>query len=66
MVKSLQLEVVLQSKAFTGNSERTYLHESILGRIDWAVIVFFAVMFVLAVVLYYAIGFGKFAWLIYR
>jgi energy-coupling factor transport system permease protein len=66
MVKSQQLEVVLQSKAFTGSNERIYLHESILRRIDYAVIGLFAFFFVAAAVLYFWQGFGKYAWLIYR
>ena len=65
MVKSQQLEVVLQSKAFTGSSDRTYLHESILSTLDWAFIVLFVTLFVLAFVLYFTVGFGRFAWLIY-
>ncbi|RLC92235.1 MAG: energy-coupling factor transporter transmembrane protein EcfT [Chloroflexi bacterium] len=65
MVKSQQLEVVLQSKAFTGSSERTYLHESVLRRADWAVIALFVLLFVLAAVLYFRLGVGKFAWLIF-
>jgi energy-coupling factor transport system permease protein len=65
MVKSQQLEVVLQSKAFTGSSERTYLHESVLRGGDWAVIALFTFLFVLAAVLYFWLGVGKFAWLIY-
>jgi energy-coupling factor transport system permease protein len=65
MVKSQQLEVVLQSKAFTGSSERTYLHESILMPLDWSVIVLFVTLFVLAAVLYFTIGFGRFGWLLY-
>lgn len=65
MVKSQQLEVVLQSKAFTGSSERTYLHESVLQRADWAVITLFLLLFVLATVLYFWLGVGKFAWLVF-
>ena len=65
MVKSQQLEVVLQSKAFTGSSERTYLHDSILTPLDWAVIILFATLLVLAAVLYFTIGFGRFGWLFY-
>ena len=65
MVKSQQLEVVLQSKAFTGSSDRTYLHESILTPLDWSVIILFATLFVLAAVLYFTIGFGRFGWLLY-
>jgi energy-coupling factor transport system permease protein len=65
MVRSQQLEVVLQSKAFTGDSERTYLHESVLGQADWAVIVLFGVLFLAAAVLYFWLDVGKFAWLIF-
>jgi len=66
MVKSQQLEVALQSKAFTGSSERTYLHESILRRADYAVIALFVLLFVLAAVFYFWMGVGKFAWLIFN
>jgi energy-coupling factor transport system permease protein len=65
MVKSQQLEVVLQSKAFTGSSERTYLHESVLKALDWAVIVFLSTWFLVVAVLYFTIGFGRFGWLLY-
>ena len=65
MVKSQQLEVVLQSKAFTGESDRTYLHESVLRRADYVVIGLFVFLFILAVVLYFWLGVGKFAWLIF-
>jgi len=65
MVKSQQLEVVLQSKAFTGSGDRTYLHESILGRADWVFTILFLVLFIAAAVAYFAIGFGRFGWLIY-
>ncbi|MGD9048512.1 MAG: energy-coupling factor transporter transmembrane component T [Anaerolineae bacterium] len=65
MVKSQQLEVVLQSKAFTGSGERTYLHESILTPLDWAVILLFAALLIVAAILYFTIGFGRFGWLFY-
>ena len=60
MVKSQQLEVVLQSKAFSGNPDRTYLHESVLKGKDYALIIFFLVFLVAAFVLYFTTGFGKF------
>jgi energy-coupling factor transport system permease protein len=60
MVKSQQLEVVLQSKAFSGDPERTYLHESILRPADYALIAFFALFLVLAIFLYAAYDIGKF------
>jgi energy-coupling factor transport system permease protein len=65
MVKSQQLEVVLQSKAFSGSPERTYLHESILRPADYMMIWFFIVLFVLVVFFYFGFGVGKFAWLIF-
>jgi energy-coupling factor transport system permease protein len=65
IVKSQQLEIVLQSKAFTGSSDRTYLHESILRRADYAVVALFALLFVLVVVFYFWQGVGRFPWLIF-
>ena len=60
MVKSQMLEVVLQSKAFTGSPDRTYLNESVLGPADYAMMAFFALLFVAAVVAYFWLGIGKF------
>ena len=60
MVKSQMLEVVLQSKAFTGSPDRTYLHESVLGPADYAMMAFFALLFVAAVVAYFWLGICKF------
>jgi energy-coupling factor transport system permease protein len=65
MVKSQQLEVVLQSRAFTGTSDRTYLHESVLRTADYAVIALFTLLFVLAVVFYFWQGVGRFSWLVF-
>jgi energy-coupling factor transport system permease protein len=58
MVKSQQLEVVLQSKAFSGNPDRTYIHETVLGRIDYVMILFFVVILLvsLALLIGYRIG----------
>jgi energy-coupling factor transport system permease protein len=64
MVKSQQLEVVLQSKAFSGSSERTYLHESVLRGADYAVIALSVLLFVAAAVSYLWFDVGTFAWLI--
>jgi energy-coupling factor transport system permease protein len=61
MVKSQQLEVVLQSKAFSGSPNRTYLHESVLGPLDYALIVFFVVLLVVAAILYFTLRLGQFA-----
>lgn len=60
MVKSQQLEVVLQSKAFSGKPDRTFLHESILQTRDYALIVFFAIILLVVLALYIISGFGKF------
>ncbi|MGB7413802.1 MAG: energy-coupling factor transporter transmembrane component T [Thermosynechococcaceae cyanobacterium] len=65
MMKSQKLEVVLQSKAFSGSADRTYLHESVLSKTDWAVIGGCGGMFAIALFLYLWLGVGKFAWLLY-
>jgi len=65
MVKAQQLEVVLQAKAFTGNPDRTYLHESVLRPLDWAAIILFSAFFVVAAILYFWLGVGQFAWLLF-
>jgi energy-coupling factor transport system permease protein len=65
MAKSQKLEIVLQSKAFSGSSERTYIHESVLNQEDYVTISFFIVMFIMAIILYIGWGVGQFAWLIY-
>ncbi len=60
LVKSQQLEVVLQSKAFSGNADRTYLHESILKPPDYALFIFFSLFFIIAFYLLFAHGIGTF------
>lgn len=60
LVKSQQLEVVLQSKAFSGSADRTYLHESVLGWQDYALMAFFGVFFIAAFVLLFGYGIGTF------
>jgi energy-coupling factor transport system permease protein len=65
MVKAQQLEVVLQSKAFTGSPDRTFLHESVLRPLDWAAIILFSAFFIVAVVLYFWLGVGQFRWLLF-
>jgi len=60
MVRSQMLEIVLQSKAFTGSPDRTYLHESELKKADYAVIVFFSLFLVVAAVAYVGWGVGRF------
>ena len=65
LVKAQQLEVVLQSKAFTGRPDRTYLHESRLRPLDWAVMGLFVGLLAAAAILYFWLGVGKFAWLLF-
>lgn len=60
MVKSQMLEVVLQSKAFSGSPDRTYLHESQLERADYIVFALSALFFLAAVVAYIGWGVGRF------
>ena len=60
IVKSQMLEVVLQSKAFSGSPERTYLHESRLGPGDFALLALSALLLVTALALYLAFGVGRF------
>lgn len=61
MVKSQQLEVVLQAKAFSGTPARTYLHESRLHARDYALLGLSLAFSVLAVWLYVTRGVGRFA-----
>ncbi len=65
MVESQMIEVVLQSKAFTGSPDRTYLHESLISKEDVAMFVLFGLFFLGAVIGYFIWGFGKFSWLIF-
>ena len=60
MVQSQQLEIVLQSKAFSGDPDRTYLHESVLNKMDYAVLIFFAIFLIAAFVSWGVWGFGAF------
>jgi energy-coupling factor transport system permease protein len=63
--KSQKLEIVLQSKAFSGSSNRTYLHESALTTPDYLLMTGSILLFVTAIALYFGFGIGKFAWLLY-
>jgi energy-coupling factor transport system permease protein len=60
IVKSQMLEIVLQSKAFSGSPDRTYLHESGLGIADTLLIAFFVLFFLAAVIGTFAFDIGKF------
>ncbi len=59
MVKSQTLELVLQSKAFSGSSKRTYLHESRLHTADYVVIMISVLILLSAVVAYLKFDFGR-------
>lgn len=61
MVQSQQLEIVLQSKAFSGDPDRTYLHESVLSGMDYFVLIFFTVFLIAAFVAWGVWGFGAFS-----
>ncbi|MEA5488688.1 MULTISPECIES: energy-coupling factor transporter transmembrane component T family protein [Pseudanabaena] len=63
--KSQKLEIVLQSKAFSGSSNRTYLHQSALTTPDYLLMTGSILLFVTAIALYFGFGIGKFAWLLY-
>jgi energy-coupling factor transport system permease protein len=60
MVRSQQFEVVLQSKGFSGDGERTYLFEAVLKSIDYAVMGTAVLFLLLAIGAYVGFGFGKF------
>jgi energy-coupling factor transport system permease protein len=60
MVKSQMLEVVLQSKAFSGSPDRTYLHESRLGAADYVLFAFFGLFLLAAIIGYFGFGIGRF------
>lgn len=66
LAKSQKLEVVLQSKAFSGSSNRTYLHESDLATSDYVLMISSVILFAIAIALYFSFGIGKFGWLIYQ
>lgn len=65
LVESQTLEVVMHSKAFSGDPDRTYLHESKLGPVDYGALTFFALFFVGVLILYMVWGVGKFSWLLF-
>jgi energy-coupling factor transport system permease protein len=60
LIKSQQLEVVLQSKAFSGSAERTYLVPLQLHARDWVVMSVAAVSVIVALFLRFAYGVGAF------
>ncbi len=60
MVKSQQIEVVFQSKAFLGSSDRTYLHESELKKADYVLTAVFSVVLAAGLVAWAWAGVGRF------
>ncbi|BAP17029.1 putative cobalt ABC transporter permease [cyanobacterium endosymbiont of Epithemia turgida isolate EtSB Lake Yunoko] len=65
MVKSRKLSIIMQSKAFSGSSNRTYLHKSLLTKADYITIILLIILLIIVLILYFKLGVGKFAWLIY-
>jgi energy-coupling factor transport system permease protein len=65
MTKSQKLEVVLQAKAFSGDPNRTFLHESVLKFTDYLVMICFIILLIVTLILYGRFGVGKFSWLMY-
>jgi len=61
MVQSQQLDIVLQSKAFSGDPDRTFLHESILSPLDYTVLIFFTIFLLAAITSLIFWGFGAFS-----
>lgn len=60
LVRSQQLEVVLQSKAFSGSSDRTYLHAARLRQVDFVVLGACGLFFAVVLALYFVSGMGRF------
>ncbi len=61
IVKSQMTEVVLQSKAFSGSSDRTYLHEARLTALDYAVVLASIFFLLAAAIAYLGFDIGRFA-----
>jgi energy-coupling factor transport system permease protein len=60
LVRSQQMEVVLQSKSFSGDPNRTFLHSSRLNFADYALIIFCTLFLVSALILWTVAGVGSF------
>jgi energy-coupling factor transport system permease protein len=60
MTKSQQLDVVLAARAFSGSSQRTYLHEFTMGAADYVVVVLCVLAVAAALVLRATAGVGAF------
>jgi energy-coupling factor transport system permease protein len=61
LFKAQQIEVVMRSKAFSGNADRTYLESTAMRASDWIFVSFLLVAFGAALWSYFAVGFGRFA-----
>ncbi len=60
MVHSQELDVILQSKAFSGSPDRTYLHESQFTPLDYGVMVIFLLVLIVVLILYFGWDVGRF------
>ena len=60
LVRSQQLEVVLQSKAFSGSSDRTYLHAARLRQWDYLTLAACGLFVSTVLVGYFWVGFGRY------
>ncbi|MCD4673066.1 MAG: energy-coupling factor transporter transmembrane protein EcfT [Anaerolineaceae bacterium] len=61
LVRSQQLEVVLQSKAFNGDADRTYFHEVQMEIVDYFLISILFLFSIAAIYLRVQFGWGKFS-----
>ena len=64
MAKTNQIEIVLQSKSFSGSSNRTYLHESSFNNFDYLTISFLITFLTSVIFVYFWYGIGEFSWLV--
>ena len=64
MAKTNQIEIVLQSKSFSGSSNRTYLHESSFNNFDYLTISFVLTFLMSVIFVYFWYGIGEFSWLV--
>jgi energy-coupling factor transport system permease protein len=61
LVKSQQMEVVLQAKAFSGSSERTYLYDATLSKADVFLILLSGMFLITALILRFGYQLGVFS-----
>lgn len=61
MFKAQQIEVVLQSKAFSGSADRTYLHDVRMRLSDWIAVAIAAALLAGGVYVSADLGFGRFS-----